>query len=494
MQYKKRKGFTLIELCIAVVIMASIMGIGVAMVNLVTTGTVNSELTLRVTEEDREFTRAVDEAIQESTAVFTIPEASFTEGNLTVGWNYLGLMQNVSIPEDASRTGEALTGQEALVLIQYAGNTAPASVPANSNVLNVGGEYFVQTIMGHSYADRQGVAVDYSLIFEPVDPVVPSAQTIKYDLVGNVTDADGNVPGDGTATEISTTINSLNAVQVVYKGTSSNPAVAIAFRSDFIPTDYHAPISEYPPGTVVLVLDVSNSMVSNQLSSGVTRLKALKETAKQFIEELSVNPNVNIILVPFHTHVGYDNRNIGPAPGWIPDTWIWPISDKDMIKSQVDNMKTGVHTNVGDGLRMAYHQLQKHKTNVGDSNVGTISLLLLTDGAMNHASYTDTSRTAFYEGTDTLAPALTDIWDGNPGAKAREYTEVWGNKITSDFATDSYLVSFDGGMSIEDKTLLEQIFGVGVFDVSSQTELKDVFDEMGESIDENMWAFEGPRS
>lgn len=473
---KKHKGYTLIELVFALVLMSFVLILATAMVNLTTKGFLGTNTQVTLVREDSEFAAKLNETIQESTSSFTVPKQSFIEEKLTSGWNYLGLMDNVHIPEACSRTGKEIASAQALVYIEYVGTTAPASVPEDCNLLNNVDGYFIQKILGHAFTDSNGLNYEYSLVFQPTDPVNTATQTLIYEFNSTITDADGNLVGSGTGIDIDTMLNALNAVQVVYKGSEVNPAVALAFRSDFLPTYSVGMINtNKPAATIVMVLDVSGSM-GHEFSS-TTRIQALKDTATDFVEKLSANDKINIIIVPFSSYTGYRLSN----PQWSYNAY----SELDALKNRIRELKASGNTNVGDGLRRAYYEIQNLQ-NTG-TEMGSIFMLLMTDGEMNTASRTRDGRN-YYMGADIVPPKTSTTT-----SYARQYTTIWGQKIVDEYTTTNYLISLCGGMTNADKAVLEPIFNTTAFDVDNLTDFQETFEQINQNINNIMWAFEGPK-
>ena len=170
MKDRMHKGFSLVELCIVLAVMSLVTILTLSLLSLSFHGFTASKQILDVSMQDADFASRINTAVRKSGTSFTIPEKSFTVDKLTTGWNYLGLMHDVRIPKEVSRTGHEIDSADALVYIEYAGDTAPENVPKGATLLHTADGYFIQTIIGHSYTDVAGVRHDYSLIFTPTDP------------------------------------------------------------------------------------------------------------------------------------------------------------------------------------------------------------------------------------------------------------------------------------------------------------------------------------
>lgn len=485
----RRRGFTVAEVVIAMLLMSFLVVLAVSLINLASVGVVGTEIQTTIVREDSAFAAKLNEALRESTVSFTIPKKSFNDtSKLTANWNYLGLMDDVHIPKSCSRTGSEIDSAQALVYIEYAGKTAPSSVPKDCNLLSNSDGYFYQKILGHAFTDVNGINHAYSLVFKPTDPTNTAAQTIKYDFSSEVTYASGVPVGTGKDVEIDTMLNCLNAIQVVYKGSDSNPSVALAFRSDFMPTWASSQTVKTPTKTtVVMILDTSSSMKNT--ISGRKRIDVLKERTVELIRELSKEKMVNIIVVPFGHYAGHKN-SLGKYTYKAED-------NMNVLIGKINRLKEGGSTNLGDGMRFAYHELGKMKK----EDIGSVVLVMMTDGGMNMYTY-DTGTNRFYFGGGICKEkkkkndkfTYSDILKLGNRKRARDYARDMGKKWTSDFTlSKTYLISLDNGMTQADKDVLTGVFKEEVIDIKSLAEFKKVFEQIGTDIAEVMWAFEGPK-
>lgn len=517
----RRKGFTLLELCLALVLLTPVLFLASNLLHLSSSAVVGTEQKTVVARQDAEMVAQLNETVRETAVAFTIPKFSFMQQNLTTGWDYFGLMEGVHIPAAASRTGKELNNVRAVVYVEYAGPSVPGYVPDTANLLNTPDGYFIQHVLSHDFKDVNGIDHTYSLEFLPTDPTQKAAQSITYDFRVDVTNADGDAVGDGKDMEIKTMLTSLNALQVVYQGSRSNPAVAIAFRSDFLPTHSTSQLAtERPTATVTMVLDLSGSMTQS-FGSG-TRVSALKETAIKFVEKLSANDQINVVLIPFAT-ISPDSTNYERRQ--LPTKYYFNASrDKDALIRQIQSLSANGSTNVGDGLRHAHYQL-KQMEHFG-VKMGKQFLILMTDGEMNEFSIAgpkdsdirnfnhEHRRNAGYYpkimpntrmieispitnyGTVNFATGAT--YRNSPYASysegPRDYMKAMAKRITEEYDVETFLISLADGMPEADKNALKQAFDTQkVFDVDSLTKFETTFEQINQNINQVMWAFEGPR-
>lgn len=160
------------------------------------------------------------------------------------------------------------------------------------------------------------------------------------------------------------------------------------------------------PKEIALIIDVSGSMDwdinGNTTSvSSKKRITMVKNAAKNFIDNIYNNSrNTKICIVPYSTNA---NETAG-----LKDV----STNRDNLKSIINNLKPKGSTNIGDGLRRAYWVLK----NSPDSEAKKY-VLLLTDGEPNEwtitskygssyklddgdASYTKNESRGFYNSTE----------------------------------------------------------------------------------------------
>ncbi len=406
MKHSRRKGLSLIELVLVMVLMSMVIALCVSLISLTVKGVTSSEQILNTAMADAEFAAKVNDAIRKSTTSFTIPHDSFNEigadgqPNLTwtKEWSYLGLLDHVTVKPGASRTGELIEDTRALVYIEWIGDRYPEPGEYDENVVNIidrrddnNNGVFIEHVIAHDYTDLSGVQHHYQLIFEPTDATLNAPQAITWRLTATADYGD-----DQGVTSFETMMQALNAVQVVYQGSAANPAVALAFRSDFKPTDGNVVVTENRvKGTICLLLDCSGSMTSGKVG-GVMRMDIMKDAAKNFIRQLAVNPDLNLLIAPYGTYAYeyYTGCEIikssqivtGGAVGsdWVPCLDIVNVADnEDWLIQTIESLVGYGNTNTGDGMRRIWYKLQED-AHSGASLVGNdpIMVISLSDGAM----------------------------------------------------------------------------------------------------------------
>ena len=86
-----KRGFTLTELIITLALISMVLSLAFSMLlgSMSAQEYGNEEVALQTSA--RIVSETVNQVVRYSSAVFTIPKTSFTEDNLTVGWDYIGL-------------------------------------------------------------------------------------------------------------------------------------------------------------------------------------------------------------------------------------------------------------------------------------------------------------------------------------------------------------------------------------------------------------------
>lgn len=129
------------------------------------------------------------------------------------------------------------------------------------------------------------------------------------------------------------------------------------------------------PFEVVLLIDNSDSMVKNNVSTDTTRLKAVTDSAKKLTEKLFENENMKVAVVSF---------SIGANEGTLSDANLITelTSDSEEVLSSINKIVTdedlqGARTNIDAGLQVAKTCFSEEENNK--------YIILLTDGVPNTA-------------------------------------------------------------------------------------------------------------
>lgn len=479
---KRRRGFTVLELMLALSLTVVVMTLGIQLFSLTVSGlnfTVNET---KMQADARLFAAEVNNHVRYSKAVFTIPQSSFREDNLTKDWNYMGVMENVTVPAGRSHTGSSFKARKALVhIIAQDKDGKPAKQPED-NLITLGEATFVQRILGYSYVDdRTGKEIEYSLLFDKKNPS-DADQKLSYTFKTELIPASGN---KADYLKFETSLESLNSLQVIHKGSKTNPSVAIAYRTGN---------KDLVVGHVSMVLDVSGSMGwsmsgNKYPKSGESRIEILKDKGQVFIDKMSENENVDIGLFPFSEKI-----DLRMYSGDYSDDNIFKSAshNKEELKQRIRDLPQGGGTNTGDGLRYSYYRLQDHNATVTDPQKPVNYLILLIDGDSNYYSYTGLSgeKGPFFKGDGTKGYR---IW--YQGRRSRGYVKEIA-KLYKSKNTKVFFIVFANDVGADGINSIKAAFHLDnkhLFRATDATKLNEAFDLIQEEIKRDLWYLNGPK-
>ncbi|MEG1044350.1 MAG: VWA domain-containing protein, partial [Oscillospiraceae bacterium] len=398
------QGFTLIELVIGIVLTAIVILISTRM--FLSAEFVGTNATFNIKEQGRFVTETLDNSIKYANAVFTVPKNSFVDSKLTKAWNYIGVKENVQIPP-AMVDGKTGVVAKALVHIKSVGDTEPTELNKNQVKLRNGTNgWFIETILGFEFVDpKTGYQVEYNFVLTPAsgskDGIADSS--IKYKLnvaYYDVSSGTKTKVGDDLL-DVETEMGGLNSLQIVYQGSTINPATAIAFHDE----DYNVSITtqNMTEANIVFVLDNSGSMFycfkGNSLckyaddyeEDGIcdgcgetTRGASLKVNGEKFIKAFT-DKNCDKVRIG---EVGFAGKatemlNINSNEAKATTANFGTINDK------IQKASFGGGTNIGDGLRKAYFQFEElyaNYTTEEEKKIPTF-VVLITDGEADILTY-----------------------------------------------------------------------------------------------------------
>lgn len=173
----------------------------------------------------------------------------------------------------------------------------------------------------------------------------------------------------GRVNKVVTEIEAINSLQVVNRGNHKEPATVMFYRLE------DRPMTEDVSGALTFVLDTSGSMSDNTVFNGNTikKIEALKEVTKDYLNKLSDRSNLEIGIVEFNT-TAHD-----PIP-------LKSAAD-DSLANKIDELKAGGGTNVGDGIRRAYHMLMNFNDIDESHKKANKYMILLMDGVPTYGAF-----------------------------------------------------------------------------------------------------------
>lgn len=495
------RGFTLIELMVALLLGAAIIAIGIKIFFAADTSYSLLKNDTAKAMESRQVAEHINNSIKFTNALFTIPKSSFKYSNLTYSWSYLGILDDATIPASVSATGSELTNQSAIVYIKFVGDDQPTDLNPQETALHYDNGWFVQTVIGYSHEDPQtGLSLKYGLQFKPTNGGVDIAgRSIEYQFKSEYFDSDGNKVGDKTDIDLNSMLNGLNTQQVVYKGSNANPATAVAFHEGGF--DLSVQVAQ-PKANIVMVLDTSGSMAYNIAGTrtyGNERLNSMKTNAINFINAFAYN-TVTFGIVPFSTE-GKSSLPINTGD-----------NKADLIDA-VNALGANGSTNLGDGLRQAYYKFKDMPDKTAEN-----FLLIVTDGEYNLSTHLlaryggffgyyweDFTRSNYYWGMGKAgnyvdSKKITTL-DGQSSTYGKEYMEFCANKYNgSEFKKPTIFLINIKDLSDQSANAILAAFGVASSDYSKYiykvNDSQTFVDSIGNIIDQinnSAWLLDGPK-
>ncbi len=461
---RSRKGFTLLEVLIAMGILSVVMALAFSMLLFGNRLLVISENEYNFQFATRMALYSTSDSIRYSTAVFTIPKSSFRADNLDTDWDYIGIVETAEGQEIVKYTYNNETGvHDATVL-----------VPARSGVK------FLFTFTKVNPADEDSL-LQFSI------QTIPAGSVDEY----------GRPKPDLTVTS---EVEALNSLQVIDLSTVSDPAVAIAFKPD--------ERKKTVVGHISFVMDVSASMAdtldghSAGYHGASSRISILQAEAKTLINKFAQEDNIDIALIPFETSANTSQyythafRNAKTATAQL-------ITD-------INNLRADGGTNTGDGLRRAYYALQTHNAEArAIGNTPSNYLIILVDGVTTFASViSDRNRTFVTadgnvdvsgyldRGRDEYSPTSQIAGNGStldPAGTA--YVNAIGHFYKDHSFAKVYVIGFSSLRSeLESVNDIAEACSTSsrVFTADSSDALNTVFSEIQQDIVQDLWYLQGP--
>lgn len=446
--FNKRKGITLVEVILAIAIIGMVISLGTAMLIFSTRSHKIVDEEFQIQSNIRLTSQIISNYIKESSAIFMLNDTYFDNSNLKNEWDYFALS------EDKTQ------------IIQYQWDSA-----SNTHVANV---------LADSYS-----GVVYSLSFDKSnDDSLLGGFSLK--AVGQ---------SGAVKASIQNELNALNSVVVDNSGNNSNPAVALAYRTQDIPDPSKPRIS------VTLVLDKSGSMAWNMAGDTITngfnnsnsRFAIMKERTVDLLDELEGIGNVHVSVVPFDD----DANKSGSYHN------LYRINDyKSTLVDLVNGIaKDGGGTNIGDAMRRAYYIHNSFKT----SNTGKLLHynIMLMDG---NPTYRTEKSGGYYYGADNISSSDvkgTGQEDATNVNNCMNYVSAVGDNMYRSGSVEikTFVIGFSANPG--NITRLNNIAGyvtsptntniVGqYYEASSSEALKDVYRDISRKIELDAWHIFGP--
>ena len=338
MKLGNKKGFTLIEVIVVVMLIGLVISMAFSMLffGYNVFGLTSSEFEIQ--SNIRLAMEEINTTVRSSKAMFAVPDATFRDEQ----WNYIAV------------------SPDGTTVLNYVWDPT----------IGENGDH-VETIMVGPYDN-----VLFNISFFKEDSMSKD-NFVKMRL-------EANINGSTKRFDILTGYEALNSLQVIDYGTDSNPARALAYRGDVF---HYENMKIYV--NIALVLDSSGSMSYNLTGGSPTtskpsRISILKTQAKNLIDQLAQNTNSDVTIMTSLIEYNYTAND--------PDPFLNVKTSRSTIRSNIDalcgtNNNCQGATNIGDGLRRAYHNLEARRIEIENSANLALEeyvvknyVILLTDG------------------------------------------------------------------------------------------------------------------
>lgn len=493
---KKLRGMTAVELVLALLLTAMVAGIAVQVLRSSADGLHFTMDEAKLQSDARIFAAEVNNNVRYATATFTIPKSSFRADNLTPDWNYMGVMDNVAVPAERSHTGESFVASKALVNILAQDEEGNPKQQPEDNLISVAGGTFVQRILGYSYTDPDtGREIEYDIVFDKENPE-KADQKVKYSLRTTL-----KMPGTPERDYLSydTALETLNSLQIIHKGSDSNPSVAIAYR--------HGEKS-VTTALVSMILDTSGSMKWNMAGIDTNivaqqRITILKNTANNFVDGLAASENVNIGLFPFGSV--FKPEIYGTKIEDLTATKVFKSSKNDtaLLHSRINGLNAVGGTNTGDSIRFAYYRAKEYQEALGPTQKCLHYFIILIDGETNGWSVHHKSNSTNYytkDGAYFVYGQKDYTYSGGYSTqtemdKGEAYMDKFSSMVGSLKPKIFFIVVSDkvSSRGVEAVKRIYSIPNSNTFIATDSSKLSEAFEAIQNSIKDDLWYLNGPQ-
>lgn len=443
-EMKDKNGFTLIEVLLTLALLGIVISIPV---NFLLFG--NKVQNLTMSEADiQASTRLISEHINNitrfATKTHTIPRSSFQHSENGVRdpiTSYIGITKDGHVVIDK-----------------------PGATKDDARVIQ--------------YVAKKQPGIDYEIIFDKMiynddDSVEKSLDTIlRFSIVGK---KDGKI-----ITKIVSNIEIMNSLNIDHLGTSSDPAVALAFS--MVEPGSQEWIEVSPDAYITMVLDVSGSMAWDMDGKNNTtndkRIDILKDNANKMVDRLAnMDFDIYVCLIPFSN----DANNPGD---------FYNVNDEgelSILKSKIMALKADGATNTGDGIRRAYYKLRNKANTLISSGKNywdfTQHMMVLVDGATNRETREITGTFLWWVTSDKHSSK-----DGNINSNVA----IGNNRVVNVNENNNDYIKFLGNNLIKPHTFefegeIKQIINTFVIGFSNRTVDHSSLQAIGEAINGKMF-------
>lgn len=436
-----RKGFTLIEIIIAI----ALLGLVVSAAGMFLGFSLKAQkLTSReaaIQAEVRKTSETLNNSIRVASVTFTVPESIFLSSKKEK-WNYFGIENHTDI-------------------VQYIWNETTGL--HDRRVLLTAGD-----------------GVLYNLYF---DQSVTNTKLIQFNL-------DCFFDGSSEAKlKINTELEAINSVAVVDGGSTFNPSVAIAYRTDDRPLPESVTTNNTVHVAVAMVLDDSGSMDFDLngkqpgdwgFDRNNVRKDIVREKAKALVDQFAGMGNVEVSIIPF----------ANDADSHTPFYSLDNQTNVSIVKTKLNSLDGYGGTNTGDGLRRAYHLLYDHSRDPSKPET-VYYIIALTDGNPTYYSW----KNGAYQKDSADCYDVRGTGNSDPSDYCINYAKYIGSNLISSGVIDisTYVIGFTNVPTEVSKANQIAASALGTyFAATSAIELEQVFESITTTILHETWHIYGP--
>ena len=320
---KLKKGFTLVELMVSIMLTSMVLLIVGVIFNTMFTSRKLIQQEASIQADMRTSMQYVDRTISKSTAIFILDDSKYgNKSKFTKGWSYVGLSED---------------GKKILNYIWDKANN----------------DWIIRELGTKSLYDLK-----MELDFKKNDDYKDN-RLVSYELKGKYA-------GSQNQLSIHTAMSALNTKQVFSKVAKGKRGIALAYRDDPIEGQANVAISFVFDASGSMKFSLNGSETVNSESDdplkNKSRISILKDKAKKMMADLQPVGNVSVNLVQFNSHASFVQQDFLEL-----DKGLTPIN------RAIDNLNPEHATNPGDGLRYGMVSLQNNAAQLK-------YVVLLTDG------------------------------------------------------------------------------------------------------------------
>lgn len=224
---------------------------------------------------------------------------------------------------------------------------------------------------------------------------------------------------------------------------------------------------------IVIVMDKSGSMgwdlAGNKygISNSKKRMTIARNAANNFVESLKDEDNVKVAYVRYDSYADLINDSS-------PFYSMGNSSHVTKLKSYISGTKANGGTNIGDGMRLAYHALYNKGSATADKFI-----VLLTDGEPTIYTANENDN-GYYYGTATTSKNY-DI--KNSDSKGLTYAKNWAAKYDDKTVpVNGYFIAFSTNGANDLKAVSDNASGSFYDIATTETALNSIYSTISEQI------------